>query len=60
VLGHELIHSYHDKKGDTAGRGPGPVPGWENQAVGLGKSKGEKITENTLRKEQGLTERSSY
>ena len=60
VLGHELIHSYHDKHGNTEGRGTGTVPDWENQAVGLGTFSTGKITENSIRKEQGITPRTSY
>jgi hypothetical protein len=60
ALSHELIHSYHDKLGTTEPRGSEKVPGYENQTVGLGNFKNNKITENTIRKEQGENERTKY
>jgi hypothetical protein len=60
ILGHELIHSYSDKLGITAPEGVERVPAYEEQTVGLGIFQNNKITENTLRKEQKAKERLKY
>ncbi len=60
-LGHELIHSYHDVNGTTDGRSDveytgadgkkHKAPGYEQQTVGLGEYKDNKLTENNIRKD---------
>ncbi len=68
-LGHELIHADHDAKGTTDDRALDYIdlngnkrnaPGYEQQAVGLGKYSGNDFTENKLRSDFGETQRPHY
>jgi hypothetical protein len=70
VLGHELVHSYHDVHGTTDGQNPVPytdangnardAPGYELQAAGLGPHSGDPYTENGMRAEHGEPQRPRY
>lgn len=57
---HELVHAYHDGRGDTAKGSHKRVPNYEWQTVGLGNFQGEAISDNTIRGEFGKQLRPDY
>ncbi len=65
-LAHELIHSYHIARGTFAsGSSVGAISGvttqnFEHQALGLGTYSNDRLTDNRLREERGLSLRHSH
>lgn len=67
---HELVHAYHNVRGDAANEGhghaqcvteyPHELGNWEFQAVGLGPWAGNSVSENTTRAQMGAPLRPTY
>ncbi|MBL8900915.1 MAG: hypothetical protein JNM84_25000 [Planctomycetes bacterium] len=62
ALGHELIHALHSLSGDmyTDSNGDIDVMHEEARTCGIGPYSGQRISENALRKEHGLTPPRTY
>ena len=66
---HELVHAYHNVRGDAAQGGGSfaqctegrtEIGNWEFQAAGIGPYRGEAVSENAIRAQMGAAERPTY
>jgi hypothetical protein len=67
---HEMVHAYHNDRGDVANDGhghaacvteyPHEMGNWEFQAVGLGSYAAESVSENAIRGQMGVPLRPTY
>ena len=66
---HELVHAYHNNRGDAAQGGgsfaqctdfSNEIGDWEFQAAGIGPYRAEAVSENAIRAQMGVPERPTY
>lgn len=57
---HEMVHAYHDSRGETAKGSHNGVKNWEWQVMGMGDFSGEAVSDNAIRRQMGKQERPNY
>lgn len=57
---HELVHAYHDSRGETAKGSHNGIQNWEWQVMGMGDFSGEAVSDNAIRRDMGKQERPNY
>jgi len=57
---HELVHSYHDTRGDTVPGDHKNVKNWEFQTLGLGPWANNRVSDNSIRTALGKDKRPDY